>query len=135
MLLDETQGRNQTHLYGKFDPSGYLAPVSDIVALMTFEHQTQMLNYLTRVSWEERIARRENNAAPLERPQIASDIEALVAYMFFAGEVPLPEPLEGVSTFTENIPRARPARHERTVASRFRPRAAIVSLSAELYGV
>ncbi|TDI37486.1 MAG: hypothetical protein E2P02_22685 [Acidobacteria bacterium] len=108
LLLDEAQGRNQTHLYGKFDPSGYLAPVSDIVALMTFEHQTQMLNYLTRVSWEERIARHENDAAPLERPQIASDIEALVAYMFFAGEVPLPEPLEGVSTFTETFPARGP---------------------------
>ena len=108
LLLDEDQGRNLTHLYGKFDPSGYLAPVSDIVALMTFEHQTQMLNYLTRVSWEERIARHENDAAPLERPQIASDIEALVAYMFFAGEVPLPEPLEGVSTFTETFPERGP---------------------------
>ena len=104
LLLDEDQGRNLTHLFGKFDPSGYLAPVSDIVALMTFEHQTQMLNYLTRVSWEERIARHENDADPLERSQLASDIEALVAYMFFAGEVPLPEPLEGVSTFTETFP-------------------------------
>lgn len=102
--LDADHGRNLTHLYGKFDPAGYLEPVSDIVALMTFEHQTQMLNYLTRVHWEERIARHEGDPLPLERRQIAADIEALVAYMLFADEVALPEPLEGVSSFTETFP-------------------------------
>ena len=99
-LLDEG-GRNLTHLYGKFDPSGYLAAVSDIVALMTFEHQTQMLNYLTRVRWEERISGRGD-------PQLAADIDALVDYMLFVDEVPLTEPVEGVSSFTETFPERGP---------------------------
>jgi len=107
-LLDEG-GRNRPHLYDKFDPTGYLAPVSDIVALMTFEHQTQMLNYLTRVSWQERIALHDGEWSDLERSQIESTLDALVAYMLFEDEVPLPEPVEGVSTFMETFPRRGPA--------------------------
>ena len=34
----------------RFDANSYLAPSSDIVALMTLEHQTQMTNLLTRLS-------------------------------------------------------------------------------------
>ena len=44
--------QNLTGLIRKFDPAGYLTPVSDIVALMTFEHQTQMVNMLTRAGWQ-----------------------------------------------------------------------------------
>jgi hypothetical protein len=103
LLLDENAGRNLTHLYGKVNTDGYLAPVSDIVALMTFEHQTQMLNYITRVGWEERIAQHEGETDRMRRAQIDSDIEALVAYMLFAEEVPLPDPIEGVSTFAKTF--------------------------------
>ncbi len=108
LLLDEDQGRNRTHLYGKIDPEMYWSPVSDIVALMTFEHQTQMLNYITRVGWEERIAEHEGNITPLRRALIDADVDALVAYMLFADEVALPEPLEGVSTFTKTFPERGP---------------------------
>ena len=108
LLLDEGGGRNLLHLYGKFDPARYLAPMSDIVALMTFEHQTQMLNYLTRVSWQERIALHDDEWTEAERRGFDADIEALVAYMVFEDEVPLPEPVEGVSSFTESFPRRGP---------------------------
>ena len=104
LVLDADQGRNLTHLFGKFDPAGYLAPLSDIVALMTFEHQTQMLNYITRVGWEERIALHEGDTNALRRAQIDADIEALVTYMLFADEAPLSEPVEGVSTFSKTFP-------------------------------
>ena len=108
LLLDETVGRNLTHLYGKVNTEGYLAPVSDIVALMTFEHQTQMLNYITRVGWEARIAQHDGETDQMSRAQMDSDIEALVAYMLFAEEVPLPEPVVGVSTFSETFPKRGP---------------------------
>jgi hypothetical protein len=78
-------------LTAKFNPAGYLAPVSDIVALMTFEHQTQMTNLITRLGWEARIG-----GEP--------DIEPIVAYMLFADEAPLREPIEGVSAFTRTFP-------------------------------
>jgi hypothetical protein len=77
-------------LTAKFNSTGYLSPVSDIVALMTFEHQTQMTNLLTRLGWEARIG-----GEP--------DIEPIVAYMLFADEAPLREPIEGVSAFTRTF--------------------------------
>src|ERR1700733_9469236 len=47
--------QNVTSLAGFFDTSRYLAPTSDIVALMTLEHQTRMSNLMTRIGWDARI--------------------------------------------------------------------------------
>jgi ankyrin repeat protein len=82
----------------KFSPAGYLSATSDIVALMTFEHQTQMTNFITRLGWEARMG---------DRP-IDSDLEALVSYMLFTDEAPLREPIEGVSSFTKTFPERGP---------------------------
>jgi hypothetical protein len=81
----------------KFNSNGYLSAVSDIVALMTFEHQTKMTNLITRLGWEARMGK-----------DTARGMEAVVDYMLFADEVPLKEPIEGVSTFTETFPRRGP---------------------------
>lgn len=54
--LDVTKGANVTDLKWRFDTGAYLRPHSDIVALMTLEHQTRMVNLITRVSWEMRMA-------------------------------------------------------------------------------
>ena len=89
--------QNLTSLAREFNPAGYLAPVSDIVALMTFEHQTQMSNLMTRVAWLARMGE-----------SLDSDLAALVRYMTFADEAPLKEPVEGVSTFTRTFPRRGP---------------------------
>ncbi|MGA3238210.1 MAG: hypothetical protein ABSG03_18110 [Bryobacteraceae bacterium] len=75
----------------KFNPAGYLTPLSDIVALMTFEHQTQMTNLITRLGWEARIG-----GEP--------DIEPIVDYMLFADEARLREPVEGAGAFTRTFP-------------------------------
>lgn len=95
--LDSEGARNLTSLIRKFDPTGYLSPVSDIVALMTFEHQTQITNLITRVNWEQRLGM-----------SVDGDIEAMVEYMLFADEAPLREPVEGVSTFTATFPERGP---------------------------
>jgi hypothetical protein len=71
----------------KFDATKYLSPTSDIVALMTLEHQTQMTNYLTRLKW---------------KPDF--DIQPAVDYMLFKDEAPFKEPIEGVSSFTKTFP-------------------------------
>ena len=89
--------QNLTSLAREFDPAGYLSPVSDIVALMTFEHQTQMINLMTRVAWESRMGK------PLD-----ADLDALARYMTFEDEAPLKEPIEGVSTFTQTFPSRGP---------------------------
>src|SRR5688572_10967795 len=54
-VLEQESTQNLTALTGRFDSAAYLSPLSDIVALMTFEHQTQMTNLLTRLGWEARI--------------------------------------------------------------------------------
>lgn len=92
--------QNLTTLARDFNTAGYLSPVSDIVALMVFEHQTQMTNLITRVAWESRMGL-----------PAADDIEALARYMVFADEATLKEPVEGVSTFTKTFPQRGPRDH------------------------
>ncbi len=94
--LDTDGKQNLTSLAEMFNPAGYLTPVSDIIALMTFEHETQMANLMTRVGWEARMP--ETDPA-----QLRSDIDGLVTYMLFAEEAPLREPIQGVSTFTKTF--------------------------------
>ena len=88
-----------TSLDTTFDARGYLTTSSDIAALMVFEHQMQMMNLLTRVGWETRIARQEgrfqNGAA------IREAVEQLVDYMLFVGEAPVASPMKGGSGFAE----------------------------------
>jgi|HubBroStandDraft_6_1064221.scaffolds.fasta_scaffold250449_1 hypothetical protein len=107
-VLDTDGKQNLTNLIGRFTPGGYLTPVSDIVALMTFEHQTQMTNYFTRVGWEARVIQHDGKPDDPNRLQLDADIEALVTYMLFVDEVPLKEPIEGVSTFTKTFPERGP---------------------------
>ncbi len=90
--------RNLASLAKEVNLAGYLEPTSDIVALLTFEHQTQMTNLMTRLSWESRMG------SP-------TDVDEIVAYMTFRDEVALPEPVEGVSTFTADFERRGP--HDR----------------------
>ncbi len=93
-----TEGRqNLPDLTREFNPQGYLSPVSDIVALMVFEHQTQVTNRITRLQWQSRMGEPLDNA-----------IADLVDYLLFVDEVPLSVPLKGVSTFTETFPQRGP---------------------------
>ncbi len=92
-------GQNLTMLHGLTDPAQQLAPTSDIVALMTFEHQTQMQNLITRVAWQARIAEAAMPGRALAHPGLAADLTDLVNYMTFADEMRLPQPVEGVSSF------------------------------------
>jgi hypothetical protein len=92
--------RNLASLAKEVNLTGYLEPTSDIVALLTFEHQTQMTNLMTRLAWESRIAVADAKPAP--------DVEEIVAYMLFVDEVHLPESVEGVSHFTADFVRRGP---------------------------
>jgi hypothetical protein len=60
--LDREKGANVTDLKGRIDVENYLAPTSDIVALMVLEHQTRMTNLITRVGWEVRLALSDQKA-------------------------------------------------------------------------
>jgi hypothetical protein len=97
--------QNVTRLDAWFNTSRYLAPTSDIVALMTLEHQTRMNNLMTRIGWDARIAQREGKGKldDAARDRINAEIEELVGYMLFTDEDPLKEPVKGVSTFTKTF--------------------------------
>jgi hypothetical protein len=87
-----------------FDPSAYLAPTSDQVALLVLAHQTQMHNLITLTNYQTRLAlhaaARETGASldaavALEalpeaaRQQITRPAEQLLRYLLFASEASL----------------------------------------------
>jgi hypothetical protein len=104
-LLDLRDSQNLTSLAKKFDAHGYLSGLSDIVALMTLEHQTRMTNLMIRTGWEARVG------DPSAQAQFDTDLESLVTYMLFADEASLQGPIIGVSTFTKTFPERGP--HDR----------------------
>ena len=53
-------------LEGKFDPDGYPSLYSDVAAVMTLNHQVRMINLMTRVGYETRIAL---NQLQTQRPE------------------------------------------------------------------
>jgi hypothetical protein len=95
------QNVHVTSLDGKFDLTGYQSPHSDLVALVTLEHQAQMLNLITRVGWEARMG------ADAGRP-LANAAAELVDYLLFIDEAPLPGPITGTSAFAANFARPGP---------------------------
>lgn len=106
-LLDLRNTQNLTTLSGRFDTGSYLVPTSDIVALMTLEHQTRMTNLITRIGWEVRVAEQEGK---LQESASRLDFVTgeLVSYMLFVGEAKIYEPITGVSSFTDTFPKRGP---------------------------
>jgi hypothetical protein len=93
---------NRESLQGLLDSPAYLAPYSDVVALLVFEHQMHMMNLFTRVGWDVRAARRDR---PSERggEALSDKIDELVDYLLFVDEWPLSTRVEGNSGFTERF--------------------------------
>ena len=100
-VLDLRDSQNLISLAKRFDPRGYLSAQSDIVALMTLEHQTRMTNLIIRTGWEARIGESMQK-------QLDADLESLVTYMLFADEATLHGPVSGVSTFAKTFPERGP---------------------------
>jgi len=107
-LLDTRGTQNVTSLEKRFDTSKYLAPTSDIVALMTLEHQTRMTNLMVRIGWDTRIAMQDGKLDDSARDRINGEIEDMVTYLLFADEARLTDPIQGVSTFTKTFPERGP---------------------------
>jgi hypothetical protein len=101
--LEQSGTQNLTSLESKFDVTRYLAPTSDIVALMTMEHQAHMSNLIAGVSQQ---FRRAWNNGTIESSKVSLNraLEQMVDYMFFVDEAPLREPVKGVSTFSQTFP-------------------------------
>ena len=101
-----------------FDTEGYLSRYSDVVALMVLEHQTHMINLITRIGWETRLALYQARAMNTlgepagERDAIAAAIRdsaaELVDYLLFVDEAPLAGKIQGSSGFAERFPAPGP---------------------------
>jgi hypothetical protein len=89
-------------LKGVIDTSHYLQPTSDVVALMTLEHQSRMWDLITRVGWDARIAAADH------KPFNDEEIEDLLRYMLFTKEAKLWSPVSGTSGFTEDFQKLGP---------------------------
>jgi hypothetical protein len=90
--LDPRAGLNIVDLSSRLDLKPYPAASSDIVALMTLEHQLGAMNRIWR----------------LQSQKSAENVEALVVYLLGAGAPDLPSPVKGVSSFTRTFPARGP---------------------------
>src|SRR5262245_61693977 len=88
-------------LEGLFELKRYLAPYSDVVALLVMAHQTNMTNLITRTGWEARVAAvTKSQDAATRVTEAARD---LVDYMLFVDEAPLTGPVKGGSGYAESF--------------------------------
>ncbi|MFN7932224.1 MAG: hypothetical protein U0R19_02795 [Bryobacteraceae bacterium] len=118
--LEKEGTQNLSSLAGKFDTGAYLAPHSDIVALLVLEHQTHMTNLITRVGWEARMAlhyqtginkafnQPDSTMSESTNRRIDSAVEEMVQYMLFVDEDPIVEPISGISTYQKTFPQRGP---------------------------
>jgi hypothetical protein len=109
-------------LAGLFDPRGFLSPHSDVVALMTLEHQATMTNLITRTGWEARISAQPPTVTPPQPPgtlpramsstspapqsgaeRVRDAATELVDYLLFVDEAPLADRIQGSSAFTRRF--------------------------------
>ncbi|HEY6508523.1 MAG TPA: hypothetical protein VIY56_10960 [Vicinamibacterales bacterium] len=96
-----------------FDADGFVGTTSDVAALLTFSHQTQMTNLLTRASWEARAADPALHPGGPQQAQLVASLmsgvaDEVVDYMLFVDEAPLPNALGGGSGFAERMSAAGP---------------------------
>jgi hypothetical protein len=101
-VLALRNNQNVTSLENRFDTTAYPVPTSDLIALMTLEHQNRMTSYFTRLNWETRIAQKEGTTSEFE-PRLDFLADEMVAYMLFEAEARMYEPMSGISTFTKTF--------------------------------
>ena len=88
-----------------FDTSAYLSPHSDVVALLVLNHQVHMVNLLTRLGWEARIADFEAQSGTTsgQSTRVRDLARELVDYVLFVDEAVLPSAVRGSSSFAQEF--------------------------------
>jgi hypothetical protein len=86
---------------GKVDVDGYLSPYSDIAAHLVFDHQMHMMNLITRIGWQTRVALADGGSDSVS--SMADAASEFVDYLLFVDEPPLPAPVKGASGFAERF--------------------------------
>jgi hypothetical protein len=99
VVTDPDKPESMTPLKTKFP--------SDIVALMVFQHQMHLMNLITRVGWEFRVAASLETATGKRNEVIARQLrdatDELADYLLFVDEVPLTGRIQGSSGFAETF--------------------------------
>jgi len=92
-----------------FDTKPYLTNKSDIVALLVLQHQADVQNQITRVSYETRTALAAAAAGRIEaseaQARIAEPVEDLLKRMLFADAVEYTSPIAGDPAFVAQFER------------------------------
>jgi hypothetical protein len=94
---------------------GYLSSLSDIVALLVFDHQMHAINLLTRLNWESRVLS-DHEPASGSDGALRGLANELAEYLLFVGEVPPSVPLTprpGLAEYLES--RTPKDRHGRSL--------------------
>ncbi len=104
----EGRGGEVDSVAGLFDAEGFRAATSDIAALLTFSHQAQMTNLLTRASWEARAVDPALHPGQSGQVQFVETLMSGIAaevvdYMLFVDEPPLTSAVRGRSGFAERM--------------------------------
>lgn len=81
---------------------GYPSAMSDIVALLAFDHQMPAINLMTRLNFTARRAAAEARSGPADREVDALAAE-LAAYLLFADEAAMPVPLTPRAGFAKAL--------------------------------
>lgn len=99
-------GVNVTSLADRIDTKRFLEPGSDIVSLLVLEHQAGFVNLVTRINAQYRGLNNTSMVPALRatNEDVDASIQELARYMTFVGEVPLPSPVTGSSTFSKTFP-------------------------------
>jgi hypothetical protein len=113
--LDRSNSLNITDLSSRFDVTNYMSPHSDIVALLTLDHQVYMHNVITRANFETRRALLHNKAMnkALEEPinqmrdstrgRLDNIADAVVEALLFCDEAKLTDKVQGPTTFAKDF--------------------------------
>jgi hypothetical protein len=103
--LNVTKESIELHsLSARFDTRGYLSPHSDIVAHMVLDHQVRMINLMTRIGWEVRVALSRDPAGDAQlRSSLGGWAREFVDYMLFIDEAPPNGSIRGASGFAEKF--------------------------------
>lgn len=94
------QAMNSTLLDTRVDTTFYPSATSDIAALMVFDHQSRMINLITRLGWETRIAAEEKRL-DFAQGELRDLVREFVDYMLFVDEPALTSPVQGVAAFAK----------------------------------
>ena len=142
--IDREFGANRTDLSEFFDVDKYMAPGSDIVALMVLEHQAQMHNAITKANYEARRAahqdevmnklleREAGHVSESHQRRIASVGDNLLRYLLFVDEFPLTDPIVGDESFRKEFESRGNGGPPRQVAQEIRLETKDLSLPVQL---